>query len=63
MRNWELYRTEDTMRIVVPVIDRSKFPTANDEYTPQQRRIIDARLAESDVAGPFAQQSVLPRRP
>src|SRR5216684_5186220 len=30
------------------VIDRSKFPTADDEYTPQQRRIIDARLAKSD---------------
>ena len=29
------------------VIDRSKFPTADDEYTPEQRRIIDARLAES----------------
>jgi len=30
-----------------PLIDRSKFPTADDEYTPEQRRIIDARLAES----------------
>ena len=30
-----------------PLIDRSKFPTADDEYTPQQRRLIDARLAES----------------
>ena len=29
-----------------PVTDRSKFPTADDEYTPEQRRIIDARLAE-----------------
>ena len=29
------------------VIDRSKFPNADDEYTPEQRRIIDARLAES----------------
>jgi antitoxin component of MazEF toxin-antitoxin module len=29
------------------VIDRSKFPTADDEYTPAQRRAIDARLAES----------------
>ncbi len=28
-------------------IDRSQFPTADDEYTPEQRRIIDARLAES----------------
>ena len=26
------------------VIDRSKFPTADDEYTPSQRRAIDARL-------------------
>ena len=30
------------------VTDRSKFPTADDEYTPEQRRIIDARLAESE---------------
>ena len=28
------------------VIGRSKFPTADDEYTPEQRRTIDARLAE-----------------
>jgi AbrB family looped-hinge helix DNA binding protein len=30
------------------IIDRSKFPTADDEYTPARRRIIDARLAESE---------------
>ena len=30
------------------IIDRSRFPTADDEYTPAQRRIIDARLAESE---------------
>jgi AbrB family looped-hinge helix DNA binding protein len=30
------------------VIDRSKFPNADDEYTPAQRRLIDARLAESE---------------
>ena len=29
------------------MIDRSQFPNADDEYTPAQRRIIDARLAES----------------
>ncbi len=29
------------------VIDRSRFPTADDEYTPEQRRVIDARLTES----------------
>jgi AbrB family looped-hinge helix DNA binding protein len=28
------------------VIDRSKFPTADDEYTPKQRAIVDAQLAE-----------------
>lgn len=28
------------------VIDRSKFPTADDEYTPAQRRTINAQLAE-----------------
>jgi AbrB family looped-hinge helix DNA binding protein len=42
------------------VIDRSKFPSADDEYTPAQRRMVDARLAKSDedikhgrVYGPF----------
>jgi len=28
------------------VIDRSKFRNADDEYTPAQRRFIDARIAE-----------------
>ena len=28
------------------VIDRSQFPNADEEYTPAQRRIIDARLAK-----------------
>jgi AbrB family looped-hinge helix DNA binding protein len=31
------------------VIDRSKFPTADGDYTPAQRKIIDARLAEADA--------------
>ena len=42
------------------VIDRAKFPSADDEYTPAERRIIDARLKKSDedikhgrVYGPF----------
>src|SRR5437016_8373143 len=42
-------------RIVITprlVIDRSKFPTADDEYTPAQRRVIDARLAKAEK-GPF----------
>lgn len=30
------------------VIDRSQFPNADDEYTPEQRRIIDAQLDESE---------------
>src|SRR5881227_2575908 len=30
------------------IIDRSQFPNADDEYTPAQRKIIDARLAKSD---------------
>ena len=30
------------------VIDRSRFPAADEEYTRAQRRIIDARLAKSD---------------
>ncbi|MSV35282.1 MAG: AbrB/MazE/SpoVT family DNA-binding domain-containing protein [Bryobacterales bacterium] len=43
------------------VIDRSQFPNADDEYTPAQRKIIDAHLAEglADIKagrtyGPFA---------
>src|SRR5438128_4558886 len=42
------------------VIDRSKLPNADDDYTPAQRRVIDARLAEAEadirhgrVHGPF----------
>jgi AbrB family looped-hinge helix DNA binding protein len=42
------------------VVDRSRFPNADDEYTPAQRRAIDARLDESEedlkkgrTAGPF----------
>jgi AbrB family looped-hinge helix DNA binding protein len=38
------------------VIDRSKFPTADDEYTPEQRRVVNARLAEAEKGpyyGPF----------
>ena len=40
--------------IITPklVIDRSKFPTADDEYTPTQRRIIDAGIAEGRK-GPY----------
>ena len=37
------------------LIDRSKFPTV-DEYTPEQRRVIDARLDRAEkglVHGPF----------
>ena len=30
------------------VIDRSAFPNADDEYTPAQRRSINARLAKAD---------------
>jgi AbrB family looped-hinge helix DNA binding protein len=29
------------------IIDRAAFPTADDDYTPAQRRVIDARLAQS----------------
>ena len=28
------------------VIDRSRFPNADDEYTPAQRKIIDAQMAK-----------------
>lgn len=41
-------------------IDRSGFPNADEEYTPAQRRLIDARLDKSEgdlkkgrTAGPF----------
>ena len=33
-------------------IDLSAFPTADDEYTPAQRRMIDAQLDEAEK-GPF----------
>ena len=43
------------------VIDRSKFPTADDDYTPAQRRALNRRLAKglADIKagrtyGPFA---------
>jgi AbrB family looped-hinge helix DNA binding protein len=44
--------------IITPrlVISRSQFPTADDEYTPEQRRAINARLAEAEEGpyyGPF----------
>jgi hypothetical protein len=48
--------------IITPqlVIDRSKIPTADDEYTPAQRRVIDREIAKglADVKtgrlhGPF----------
>ena len=42
-------------RIVITpqlVIDRSKFRTADEEYTPEQRRVINARLANAEK-GPF----------
>jgi AbrB family looped-hinge helix DNA binding protein len=42
-----VYRGKIMLTPKVP-IDRSKFPNADDEYTPEQRRIIDARLDESD---------------
>src|ERR1017187_5981177 len=38
------------------VIDRAQFPNADDEYTPAQRRIIDARLDKAEKGpsyGPF----------
>jgi bifunctional DNA-binding transcriptional regulator/antitoxin component of YhaV-PrlF toxin-antitoxin module len=38
------------------VIDRSTFPTADNDYTPEQRKIIDARLKEARKGpyyGPF----------
>ena len=36
--------------ILVPkvVVDRSKFPNADDEYTLAQRRVVDARLAKAE---------------
>lgn len=46
-------------RIVITpqlVLDRSKFPAADEEYTPEQRRFINTRLAEAEKGpyyGPF----------
>ena len=45
------------VEVITPqVVDRSKFPTADAEYTPRQRRAIDASLAEAEKGpyyGPF----------
>jgi len=30
-------------------VDRSQFPTADDDYTAQQRRVIDAQLRKADA--------------
>ena len=55
-------RRQAGLSVITPklVMDRSKFPTADDEYTPAQRRAIDARLAKADkdieqgrTTGPF----------
>jgi len=45
----KILKTSSTQIIITPEapVDLSKFPTAHDEYTPRQRRIIDARLAKS----------------
>lgn len=49
------FKVSDGIINIIP-----KLPSADDEYTPAQRRIIDARLAKSDedikqgrVYGPF----------
>jgi AbrB family looped-hinge helix DNA binding protein len=42
------YRRGEVVITPKVVIDRSKFPTVDDEYTPDQRRIIDARLDKAD---------------
>ena len=44
------------------MIDRSKFPTAADEYTPDQRRMINARLAEAEK-GPTAHSRMARKAP
>jgi hypothetical protein len=31
------------------LVNRSRFPNADGEYTPAQRRMIDARLAKADA--------------
>lgn len=42
-------KLRSTTIVVTPqvVIDHSKFPNADDEYTPEQRRIVEARLAQA----------------
>jgi len=46
--------------VIISAAAASNFPNADDEYTPAQRRVIDARLDESEedlkkgrTAGPF----------
>lgn len=31
------------------IVDRSRFPNTGNEYTPEQRRVIDGRLALADA--------------
>jgi len=40
--------------VIIPqsAVDRSKFPNAGDEYTPEQHSIINARLDKAEK-GPF----------
>lgn len=59
-------KIRSTNIVITPqmVIDRSKFPTADDEYTPEQRRIINARLDEAEKGpyyGPFKSGSEVAR--
>jgi hypothetical protein len=35
--------------VLTPKADRSRFPNADDEYTPTQRRLIDARLDKAEA--------------
>ena len=51
-------RIRSTNIVVTPqvIVDRSKFPSAADEYTPEQRQVIDARLKGAEktpLHGPF----------
>ena len=43
------------------VIDRSKFSNADDEYTPAQRRVINASLAEAEKAPITARSRMAPK--
>ena len=58
--DWVDVRAIGNQIVITPrlVMDRSKFPTADDEYTAEQRRALDASLTESEKGRIMARSRV-----